>query len=240
VIFRRKKRADGEPDEDRPGAAEEFAEASPDEAADGATAGATGAGDAVAEAGRTGGPYDVSEVDPATLEADDRIDLGGLVITGLPGMELRLQVDEQTGEVQAVLLVLADSALELRAFAAPKSSGIWSDVRREIAVEATRMGGTASERDGAFGTELVVRVSVPGPDGKTHPQTSRVFGVDGPRWLLRGTLLGRAGEEDDAAKPLEEAFRSVVVVRGDAPMAPREPLALRLPANAEPTEPDLD
>ena len=77
---------------------------------------------------RAKGPYDSAVVDPELLEAEDRIDLGALVITGMPGMELRLQVDEQSNEVQAVLLVLEDSALELRAFAAPKTAGIWADV----------------------------------------------------------------------------------------------------------------
>ncbi|HET6988656.1 MAG TPA: DUF3710 domain-containing protein, partial [Kribbella sp.] len=86
------------------------------------------------------GPFDSGDVDPEMLEAEDRIDLGALVITGMPGMELRLQVDEQSGQVQAILLVLEDSALELRAFAAPKTAGIWTEVRREIAAEASRMG----------------------------------------------------------------------------------------------------
>ena len=180
------------------------------------------------------GPFDLSEVDRAELEAEDRIDLGGLVITGVPGMELRLQVDEQTNEVQAVLVVLEDSALELRAFAAPKTAGIWPEVRREIAAEATRMGGTASEGDGPFGTELTLVVPVQDPDGQMYSQTSRVVGVDGPRWLLRGTVLGRAAIEADAAGPLEDAFRRVVVNRGSDPMAPREPLGLTLPAGAQP------
>ncbi|HEU4948381.1 MAG TPA: DUF3710 domain-containing protein [Kribbella sp.] len=179
------------------------------------------------------GPYDVSEVEPATLEADDRIDLGALIITGLPGMELRLQVEEQSGDVQAVLLVLEDSALELRAFAAPKSAGIWADVRREIAAEATRMGGTATESEGPFGTELVLVVPVQDPGGQIFSQTSRVIGVDGPRWLLRGTVLGRAAVEPEAAPPMEDSFSNVVVVRGNEPMAPREALALRLPAGAQ-------
>ncbi|MDX6279144.1 MAG: hypothetical protein QOH03_215, partial [Kribbellaceae bacterium] len=119
-----------------------------------------------APVGRSAGPFDSTEVDPETLEAEDRIDLGALVVTGLPGMELRLQVDEASGDVQAVLLVLEDSALELRAFAAPKTSGIWSEVRREIAAEATGMGGTASETEGPFGTELVLVVPVVDPEGQ--------------------------------------------------------------------------
>jgi hypothetical protein len=183
---------------------------------------------------RAKGPFDSTEVDASVLEAEDRIDLGALVITGQPGMELRLQVDEQSGQVQAILLVLEDSALELRAFAAPKSTGIWSEVRREIAAEASRMGGTATETEGPFGTELVLVVPVEDPDGQIFSQTSRVIGVDGPRWLLRATVLGRAAVEPDAAPPMEETLRSTIVVRGSEPMAVREPLPLRLPPGAQP------
>lgn len=184
------------------------------------------------------GPFDATEVDADDLQGEDRIDLGGLVITGIPGMELRLQVDEDTNEVQAVLLVLEESALELRAFAAPKTSGIWSEVRREIAAEATRMGGTATEADGPFGPELTLVVPVQDPDGQMYSQRSRVVGVDGPRWLLRGTVLGRAALEAEAAELLEDSFRKVVVVRGTEPMAPREPLGLTLPAGAQPAPPE--
>ena len=184
---------------------------------------------------RAEGPFDSSEVDAKDLEAEDRIDLGALVVTGLPGMQLQLQVDEQSGQVQAILLVLEEqeAALELRAFAAPKKSGIWDEVRREIAAEASRMGGTATETDGPFGVELVLVVPVEGPDGQIFSQTSRVIGVDGPRWLLRATVLGRAAVEPEAALPMEETLRKVVVVRGDEPMAPRESLPLRLPPNAQ-------
>lgn len=182
------------------------------------------------------GPYDSNEIDPEELEAEDRIDLGALVLTGLPGMELRLQVDEETGQVQAILLVLEDSALELRAFAAPKSAGIWDEVRREIAAEATRMGGTATETEGSFDTELVLVVPVEDPEGQIFSQTSRVIGVDGPRWLLRATVLGRAAVEPEAALPLEETLRNVVVVRGAEPMIARESLPLRLPPGAQPAD----
>ncbi|GAA0618485.1 DUF3710 domain-containing protein [Kribbella sandramycini] len=185
-----------------------------------------------------GGPFDSTEVEPELLEADDRIDLGALNITGLPGMELRLQVDEQSGAVQAILLVLEESALELRAFAAPKKSGIWDEVRQEIADEANRMGGSATEAEGPFGTELVLVVPVEDPDGKIYSQTSRVIGVDGPRWLLRATVLGRAAVDAEAAPPLEETLRKVVVVRGTEPMAVRESLPLTLPPGSEPIEPE--
>ena len=38
----------------------------------------------------------------------------------------------------------------------------------------------------------------------------------------------------DAAAPLEEVFRNVVVVRGDAPLPPRDLLQLTLPKDASP------
>ncbi|RZT26304.1 uncharacterized protein DUF3710 [Kribbella sp. VKM Ac-2569] len=187
---------------------------------------------------RAEGPFDSTEVDAADLEAEDRIDLGALVVTGMPGMELGLQVDEQSGVVQAVLLMLDDSALELRAFAAPKTSGIWDEVRQEIAGEAARMGGTATESEGPFGTELVLVVPVEDPEGQVFSQTSRVIGVDGPRWLLRGTVLGRAAVEPDAAEPMEATLRNTVVVRGNEPMAVRESLPLQMPPGAQPNEPE--
>jgi hypothetical protein len=224
VIFRRKAKND-DTEATGPAGSDDVVEAPVED---------EGAEEAGTPEGRSAGPFDSSEVDASELEAEDRIDLGALVITGMPGMELRLQVDEQSGDVQAILLVLEDSALELRAFAAPKTSGIWSEVRREIAAEATRMGGTASETDGPFGTELVLVVPVEDPDGQIFSQTSRVIGVDGPRWLLRATVLGRAAVEPEAAPPMEQSLRNVIVVRGSEPMAPRESLALRLPPGAEP------
>jgi hypothetical protein len=151
-------------------------------------------------------------------------------------MELRLQVDEQSGEVQAILLVIEESALELRAFAAPKSAGIWDEVRREVAAEASRIGGTATEVDGPFDTELRLVLPVEDPEGQIVSQTSRVIGVNGPRWLLRATVLGRAAVDPEAALPMEETLRNVVVVRGAEPMIAREPLPLRLPPGAQPIE----
>ena len=65
------------------------------------------------------GPWDSDDVPDDGL---DRIDVGSLRIAALEGTELQLQVDEQTGEVQAAMLAAPDGALELRAFAAPRNS----------------------------------------------------------------------------------------------------------------------
>lgn len=180
---------------------------------------------------RPEGPWDAAEVD---LETEDphRVDLGGLVVKGRPGLELRLQVEEKSQQIAAVLLVGKEGALELRPFAAPRSGGLWGDVRQKIAAETARRGGTATEAEGVFGTELHVRMPAKTQDGQPATQPSRVLGIEGPRWLLRATLLGRPALEPDPGHELEQALRDVVVVRGSGPMAPGEPLPLAMPANA--------
>ncbi len=182
--------------------------------------------------GRSRGPWDRGET--STDEGDPNyVDLGGLVVRGRAGLELRLQVDEQTQTVASVLLAGPESGLELRAFAAPRHDGLWDDVRADIAAEATKRGGTATEVDGEWGTELKLVVPVQTPDGRKASQASRIVGIDGPRWLLRGTFLGKSAAEQDPAGELEAAFRDVIVVRGDGPMAPRAMLALTMPSSVE-------
>ena len=185
---------------------------------------------------RSAGPWDASEV---TVDADDdsMIDLGGLVVRGRPDLQLQLQVDEATGEVVALLMMAEEGAVELRPFAAPRNTEIWDDVRRQIAAETARLGGTATEAEGPFGRELRVLVPVQGPDGQQLTQPSRVLGICGPRWLLRATLLGKPAIEPEPDGLIETALRDVVVVRGTEAMAPGDPLPLRLPEGAQPMAP---
>jgi len=181
------------------------------------------------------GPYDASEV-----REDDgvtRLDLGGLLVVPRDGVELRLQADQATGAVSSVLLAAGTAGLELRPFAAPKSGGLWAEVRREIAAESSRQGGTATEMHGIHGPELRLRVPARTPDGRSGLQISRIVGVEGPRWFLRGTFLGTAATEADDEGPLEQAFRDIVVVRGRLAMPPRDALPLRLPHDAQATAP---
>ena len=193
-------------------------------------------------AGRGAGPFDLAEVDdPAD---GGRVDLGGLWLPGRPGLEVRIEADQETSEVVAVTLVLGEGALQVQPFAAPRSEGIWDDVRAEIRAGITKQGGTADEVDGPLGTELRTRVPVRAADGTQTVQPARFLGVDGPRWFLRGVLTGKPavqpGPETDAE--LFAVFREIVVVRGDEAMAPRDPIPLRLPVapTVSPAEAGMD
>lgn len=178
-----------------------------------------------------GGPYDVDELPDDGLA---RLDLGSLLVAPLPDRELRVQVDEKSGAVRAVLLATDAGALELRAFAAPRNGDLWSDIRPQIAADAARRGGTATEREGKFGTELVCEVRMTRADGQTGTQTSRVIGVNGPRWLLRATFLGEPAREPEAAQEWEAAIEQLAVRRGAHAMPVGEQLPLSLPDGAQP------
>jgi len=183
-------------------------------------------------ADRAEGPWDAAELDNPM---EGRVDLGGLLVPAVPGMEVRLEVSEQQ-QVMAITVVLGQSAIQLQAFAAPRSEGIWTDVRDEIAMEVTKQGGVVDKGVGSFGPELRARVPVRLPEGNQGVQVVRFLGADGPRWFLRAVISGQAAVQAEAAAMVEQVFRNVVVVRGTQAMAPRDPIPLRLPPQARPTD----
>ena len=174
---------------------------------------------------RPQGPWDVED---APDDAVNRIDLGGLRVPVPPDTEVRVDVSPE-GEVVAATLVQGGSAMQVNAFAAPRRSGIWGEVREEIATALRGGGGQAQDAEGPYGVELhaAVPTEVPGQGVGLAP--ARFVGVDGPRWFLRALLTGPAATDAAAAEPLLAALRDVVVVRGSEAMAVRDPLPLRLP-----------
>lgn len=168
----------------------------------------------------TQGPFDVTD-EPA----DDvvRIDLGAIKV---PATELEMRVDvDENQQITAVTLVNETGQLQLGAFAAPRSEGIWGDVRAEIAESVLAQGGaTTEDADGNFGTELVGHLG-----SETGNLPVRFIGVDGPRWMLRAMLLGAPAVDGDARVPFLDVLRGVVVVRGTDPLPVRDAIPLRLP-----------
>ncbi len=119
----------------------------------------------------------------------------------------------------------------MQPFAAPRSTGLWHEIREQIAEQVQRQGGRVSERDGVFGPELVAEIPVAPPQGAPgETRVARFVGVDGPRWFLRGVIAGDAAVKPEAAALVEDLFRSIVVVRGNVPMPPRDLIPLRMPS----------
>lgn len=183
----------------------------------------------------TTGPFDEAD---APDDGVVRIDLGSLRLPAVPGMELRVDVN-QAQKVIGASLRAGDSLLQVSAFAAPRAGGIWDGVRADLVTSAQGQGGSLTERDGPFGPELagVVTAAAPPQPGQTAPaapvrRAARFIGVDGPRWFLRGMISGPAAETPEAGAALEAAFRQIVVARGTEPMPVREQLPMTLPPQA--------
>jgi hypothetical protein len=176
---------------------------------------------------RSDGPWDSASDYPE----GERIDFGSLLIPVRDGYDVQVFVSEDEGI--SIAVVNGDSGLQLQPFAAPRSSGLWHEVLPEIADEVAKAGGQSQERPGPFGRELFANV-VPQGAGEhdVPPQPLRFMGADGPRWFLRGLISGPAATDAELARPFEDIFADVVVVRGEHAEPQRKPLEIRLPDEA--------
>ena len=175
------------------------------------------------------GPWDAADA-PDRPGSVGRIDLGSLRIPAVDGMQIRLENPGGAGqEISAAVLVLSGSTLELRAFAAPRTIGIWDELREDITAELTRAGARFEVEDGEHGPELLAHVPVRTPDGREGTVAARFIGVDGRRWFLRGVLQGPAATDEAASQVLRGVFADIVVVRDGAARPPREILPLHAP-----------
>lgn len=173
------------------------------------------------------GPFDVAEV----TGVRPYIDLGGVKVLPRADLHLRLEVEEATKRVVAVGLEYRGTTLQVQPFAAPRSSGLWHDIREQIMEQLRKQGAKAKPANGPFGPEIFAEIPV-NQDGQQGWRLARFIGVDGPRWFLRGVIAGKGATDAEAAKEVEELFRSIVVVRGSTPMPPRDLIPLSMPASA--------
>ena len=101
-------------------------------------------------------------------------------------------------------------------------------IDRAAAIKA--QGGETEERVGSLGPELIAKIPLLDEAGiKTGHRLARFIGVDGPKWFLRGVIGGAALNDAKAAADIDDLFRSVVVVRDDVPLPPKDLLTLTIP-----------
>ena len=161
---------------------------------------------------RPDGPWDISEIS----ETDGFVDLGSMLLKPSAGVEVRVEVHPESGQVARVAAISGDGAVNLQPFAAAKSAPIWPDLSKKIATQANEAGAKTSVIEGEFGEELVIS------DG------SRWVGIDGPRWLLRCVYSGSA-QEPGKNTALAQFVKDVVVVRGSHAVPPGDGLMITMP-----------
>ncbi|NEG54433.1 DUF3710 domain-containing protein [Bifidobacterium platyrrhinorum] len=171
--------------------------------------------------GEERGPWDVNDED--VPDYDDYLDLGAYYLPFMQHIELRIKANRATRAILGSTITYGNSSLEIEAYAAPKTLGLWEDWREDFLAANKK----ASAADGVFGTEVRLPVEVKG--GKTV--ITRIVGVDGPRWMLRGIFSGVAATDSDAeeTKALNRFFADIVVERGEEPLAPRDLIPMHPP-----------
>ena len=143
----------------------------------------------------------------------------------------------QTGQPAQLVLADGESMLQLAVFAAPRSSGIWDEVRhRDRRVPQGAQAAGRKKSRACIGTELSAYIPTEQP-GQLAP--ARFIGVDRPRWFLRGLLSGPAALDRRAGRDGSSSpSAATVVVRGKDAMPSRDPLPLKLPPEAASRRPE--
>lgn len=188
-----------------------------------------------AEAERTQGPYDEAEAP----EDDELLECGALKLPPVEDATIQFTVERNREVVLGAVYIIGESALQLQVFAAPKSSSLWEDVRADMIASIASQGGSSREADGEYGQEIHAQMPI---EGARTVNPVRYLGIDGPRWLLRATLTGRAAVDDaEASAVLHAVLDRLVVVRGPAAHPPRDILPLEVPrSNSKQSEPQRE
>ena len=101
------------------------------------------------------GPYDIADAPD-----DERLDFGSLQIPAREGMSIAVEVEQRSRAVTGLTLTYGDSQVQVNAFAAPKSEGLWDEIRKSLRESIASQGGTTETREGTFGTELYARIPI--------------------------------------------------------------------------------
>lgn len=171
------------------------------------------------------GPYDLADAPRDDIE---RLDLGALRIPAISGVEIRLQAG-QTGDITGLVLIHEGSQMQLGVFAAPRTEGIWDEIRDMIKTNLVASGAKPEEIEGDYGTEVRARVR----DEAGATTIVRHVGVDGPRWFVHAAIFGAAAADAGASAALTQVLRGLIVDRGIEGRPVREALPMRLPPQAQ-------
>ncbi len=152
-----------------------------------------------------------------------------------PGRELRLQVDEPTGTVQAVMLAGPGRRAGVPGVRRARATATCGPpCARRSPPTSPRAAAPPPSARAASAPSCCARCPSSVPTAPQATQPSRIIGVNGERWMLRASLLGRPALEPEGSGEWEDALAQVVVRRGSDRHARRRAAAGRA-ARAGPT-----
>lgn len=168
------------------------------------------------------GPFDAGSVNIQDFDFSDFskgvLDLGSIQVPLPQNSEVQVEMGEQGPRMLHV--VTQFGRITPVAFAAPTSAGQWREATKEIAEGMRRDGLIVHVEKGPWGREVV---------GEANDRKIRIAGVDGPRWMLRMTMISPSDRADDMRDLGREVIARTFVNRGDAPILAGSPLPVALP-----------
>jgi len=177
------------------------------------------------------GPFDSSEIS----SSDAYVSFGSILVPARSDVAMRVEYDEASARIVAVTLEQNYSTIQVQAFAAPRSEGLWHEIREQLKLSVLQQGGDANFVVGAFGPELIAQLPVFDAQGQqVASRTDRFIGIDGPRWFIKAIVRGAAVRDVINAADLDDLFRSIVIDRGETPLPPGDLLPLTMPSGAIP------
>ena len=173
------------------------------------------------------GPYDYNEA----REKSKCLNMGAIKVPAIADMQIIPDPSPQEGYYTSVTLLIDDSALNLMVLSDSKTSSIWNELLELLSQDTHENNGTFTEQKGSFGKEYIVKTPVTTPDGRKATETMCLIGFEGPRWVLRTIITGKALNDEQARNTVDEILNKIVVDRGENPIPPGEILLLTLPDN---------
>ena len=175
------------------------------------------------------GPRNYKDVDTS----EGYVDMGAILLPSRPGMQLRTQVADDGTTVLQILVVLGNSGIQMSVAAAPRSGGVWDELRDEIRAGFEKQGARVADIRTRYGAELLVDMPMKMPDGRSATSRMRILGREGDRWFARIDILGPAAATAEAGTDIEKVIDRIVVRRDEHPRTRLELLPVRLPAGAQ-------
>ena len=132
-----------------------------------------------------------------------------------------------------ILVVLGNSGIQMSVAAAPRSGGVWDELRDEIRAGFEKQGAKVADIRTRYGAELLVDMPMKMPDGRSATSRMRILGREGDRWFARIDIIGPAAANAESGLGIEKVIDRIVIRRDEQPRTRLELLPVYLPAGAQ-------